>query len=464
VLVKCTDPREDETVTVVTSCAPDSGVFERLSTGASSPQSTVIAYVNGSEALAAKTVEATNLLRDGCNDVDTALGVSTGNDVASACQPIAQRIAALNTAKADAGSTATWFGVTFPPVCATDPTAQATCLASCNAGDGGTCDSTRCASSQLSGTCNGTCVGSCTVTGAADAGVACTGECQGACTNIATDGGVFLNSCSSECNGSCGGTTYAGFCGAGCGVANNSAKLFNGECQGTCTGTCNGAPAAVTGTIPDGGIEGGIPNNADNNCPPPSVCVGWCSSNGSGICPFACASATFSAGICSTCSQCVSGAGNNCVGTCSGACTYSTGDAGASCPGICNGTCTGTLSNGTCSGQLACGQNTECNNACQASAAATVKCDEPTTFEVESVADIALYSALKAKGGKIGEALQMLAVLRTATGFVAGRQLSDFYAIGATGEVVRACVARGQTAAQQANATITTALNANPFK
>jgi len=159
---------------------------------------------------------------------------------------------------------------------------------------------------------------------------------------------------------------------------------------------------------------------------------------------------------------CVSRPGAGCNGTCNGACTSATGDAGVACTGTCIGSCQGTVSNATCTGDLACGQNLECNNACTAAAAATVSCKDPTSIEVETISDRALYDALKAKGGKIGQALQMLTILRTAEGFVDNRALSDFAAIGATGEVVRACFARGQTAVQQAAAGLNVAVAADP--
>lgn len=465
-LVKCDDPREDESVTVVTSCAPDAGVFERLSTDPSSPQSTVVAYVNAAESLAAKVAEMDNLLRDGCNDVDTALNIPTGSDPESACQPLAQVITTIRKTQPlpPGPPPPSWFGISFAPSCHVDPNALAACLNTCSVSDAGACDNSHCSpATQSAGTCNGTCIGTCTTTATGDASVDCRGECQGTCSNFGPDGGPISNLCGGECNGVCPGSSYNGYCATGCGNASSSSKLFTGECDGTCTGTCNGT--VVNGGIPDGGLgpEAGVPNNSDGDCT--GLCVGWCSSNAYGGCPFPCAGApSFKGGVCTNpCSNtCVSGTGGGCGGTCDGVCVTATGDAGAPCSGICNGVCSGTVSSPICNGGLACGQNIECNNACTAAAAATVTCDPPASIEVEAVSRLDVYNALKSKGAKIGEALQMLSILRTAEGYVDQRSLTDFAAVGATGELVRACAARGQTAVEQANAGITAAIAANP--
>jgi hypothetical protein len=463
-LVECADPREDEQVSAVTSCAPDAGVFERLSTAPSSPESSVVAYVNAAESLVTKTAQMNQLLIDGCNDVDTELGIATGTDLETACQPLAQLASTVVKNQPPASSTgpavAPWFGMTVPPVCTVDPNARATCLNSCSAGQ---CDNTHCSAGQLQGTCNGTCVGDCVVTADPDAGTPCVGQCRGLCSNLTADGGAAPNACTGECNGVCGGQTANGFCAKGCGNAASSSSLFTGECDGTCTGSCDGNP--INGGVPDGGLgpEAGLPNNADGNCK--GLCVGWCSSNAYGGCPFPCAGPSFKGGVCSpgTCiSTCISGTGAGCSGSCDGTCTSSTGDAGATCSGVCLGTCNGTLTNPTCGSTLACGQNTECNDACEAASGATVTCGVPGSLEVETLSNLKLYNALKAKGQKIGEALQMLALLRSAEGFVDNRQLSDFAAIGASGEVVRACFARGQTAVKQASANIAAASAADP--
>jgi hypothetical protein len=142
------------------------------------------------------------------------------------------------------------------------------------------------------------------------------------------------------------------------------------------------------------------------------------------------------------------------------------GVGGGTCEGNCVGTCSQAFDSPTCSGTLACGQNLECNNACEATAALSFTCAPPADIELESVTDVALYAAIKKHAGALAVASQTLLALRNAESFIQNRALSDFEAIPGLvgGSLVRACVLRGQTAVGNADVLINTAVNADPTR
>jgi len=161
--------------------------------------------------------------------------------------------------------------------------------------------------------------------------------------------------------------------------------------------------------------------------------------------------------------SCRSAAGNGSTNTCKGACVQV---GKADCTGICRTAegkgCNGTLRNPFCEGNVLCGQNTECSNACQATAQLSAVCEAPIVAQIFSVSDAALYAALQKHAGELGKTVNRLSQLRNAFGFISNRALGDFLSLGLSGDLVRACVSQGNTNVQQANALLASAVAANP--
>jgi hypothetical protein len=438
------DPRASESVQVISTCDLDA-----LDATPSSPEATVKVFVQAAQALAQASTAQSNTLLQLCNDIDKDLGLVGGTDLQSACEPIVKREEAIENVSGPNSSG--WFGFTYPPTCQTDPTAEASCIAKC----AGECDLSKC-SLPVQGTCPGDCTGTCSTS--ANAGT-CNGSCQGTCNNDT------LNACPGECIGTCA-SAYLGACTTGC---DNS---FLGHCGGTCTGLCDqvlindgGAFVCTDGGCPDGAQAGPPPSNADGNCT--GVCAGVCSSNASGSCASPC-SGTFSGGVCQgPCTgECISGQGAGCAvspggagakpTTCDGVCTSPTGDAGAHCAGLCQGTCSQPVKDARCTGALKCGQNVLCADACSAQSTVTTTCGQPDAVEVEAISDPQLYAELKHFGPQLAAVAQTVALLRTAAGYVTQQTVADFQQIGASGDLVRACVASASTATEQAQSTLET--------
>jgi hypothetical protein len=507
VLANCvSDPREGEAVTVTPGCTPSD-----LNASPTSPESTVLAFVNQAQALAMQAQDVETQLMTICNKMDTDLGLATGMTVGSACAPIAARTAAAFHDQPPAVGSAppAWFNFGYATSCHTDPTAAAACVATCS----GPCAVSDCVEGGLSGVCSGTCTGNCILSGTNP----CSGECEGSCN-------PEVNVCNGECIGTCKGPVTSGYCASGCSGTPPifSPGPFVGVCEGTCTGLCcaNGTPAGsstcnpVNGGLPPppvppdgGGTEaGGGDGGADGGSGPPDaggpepdaavangncfkdsmgnllLCRGTCSSGSSGQCAAACAAPTadggpeFYAGVCQgTCAgNCVTGAtGSNagasgCTGaadggppSCDGLCITATGSAGATCAGVCQGQCSGAINNPTCS-KLTCQANTECQNACAVAAALTLMCQPPDVVEVEAVTDAALYAELVANGPQLAVQLQRLSTYRNAVSLIAQQTDSDFAAINATGDLVRACIQTGATAVATANTALQAATAADP--
>jgi hypothetical protein len=416
-----------------------------------------------------------------CNAINPDLGLpTTGTDSISACKGISARISAIiqKEPPAPPGSTSAtdWVELHFPPSCALPPGTLESCLAKC----AGPCDPSKCAPGKLSGTCPGTCAGTCTQTGDA---VPCNGQCIG---ETGLDGG----SCQGECTGVCSAQAWAGQCTGSCPAG------FTGVCGGTCTGLCNGVPIGTTGMdsgagdaeseAGDGGTEAAAaapgtfkkpPGGDDGNCT--GLCVGLCSSGANGDCKGPCLTfadagppiGQFTAGFCGAggtpaqCTgACVVATGNGSISTCNGTCTQ---DNVPSCAGICRtvpdaGGCTVPLTNAFCEGNVSCGQNTECNNACQATAALAQVCTDPKLVQIYSVSDPVLFATLQKNGPALGKVVNELTQLRNAFAFIGNRAFGDFNALGLSGDLVRACVAEGNTNVATANTAINNAVSANP--
>jgi len=482
VIVSClSDPRDGDAVLVIDKCDRAS-----LSTDPANPQSSLAAYVDSTALLLKKSTDVEAELRDVCNAINVDLGLPAGTDSASACKGVTARIESVikKEPAPPPGSTSStdWVEIRFPPVCQVPPGTLEGCLAKC----AGPCDPSKCTPGKLSGKCNGACTGTCSQTGPA---VACNGRCIG---ETVLDAG----SCQGECTGVCGAQAWAGQCTGSCPAG------FTGTCSGTCTGMCNGVPIGDAGAPPsDAGVEaeagdageggadagpteGGAPpgtfkrppGGADGNCT--GLCVGLCSSGANGDCKGPCLTfadagppiGQFTAGFCgasgtpATCTGvCRTANGNGTTNACLGTCTQSNVP---TCDGICRtvdgGGCMGTLENQFCEGNVMCGQNAECNNACQATAALSAVCTEPKVVQIYAVSDPQLFAALEKHGGALGKAVGGISQLRTAFSFIGNRAFGDFNSLGLSGDLVRACVAEGSTNVQGANVKLGAAVAANP--
>lgn len=446
-LVNCfSDDRAEEPVKVLSDCD-----VARLSVDPASPEATVKVFVETADALKTAADALTKQYVDLCNVVNGELGASAGADIATACQPINQRASIIRKRQPpnSAPLPIRWFNLAAPPTCTVDSNVTAQCLATC----GAPCDLSKC-TGATTGSCPGTCVGTCATVGKG----ACVGSCRGECEPY------LLDFCVGECQGSCTSGNYEAECAGGCDTD------FNGTCGGTCTGTCDGNPINVV----DGGADAGSqapPSNADGNCT--GLCKGVCSSKASGACGNSC-SGKYSGGLClGLCTgNCISGGGSGCAKSqyaqpnapapaCDGTCVQATGDAGAPCAGQCEGTCSQPFASGACSGQLDCKQNRECDLACSAKAQLEAKCAPPSQFETATLSDPPLYAIMKKHGAEFLTLAGQSNAFRTAAGLIKQRSITDFDAIGAKGEHVRACVARGAASADAASAALTAISNAD---
>jgi hypothetical protein len=283
------------------------------------------------------------------------------------------------------------------------------------------------------------------------------------------------STCAGECQGVCTGPNWYGHCDGSC------AGDFVGRFEGTCTGLCNGQPINVVdaGAPGDGGADGGgsagagtvsaPQDNAPGNCV--GVCVGQCSKGAEGLCLHSpCLTfsqsgppdlAHFTGGNCfsGACGGvCKSAFGNGSPTTCSGKCASKQTE----CKGLCAGPCEGTTVTSVCMGKLNCGQNTECENACEARALLAQQCELPKTLEMYAISDPALLGAWQKHGAKLGKAVAELKILRSAFGFVGSRAYGDFVAIGLRGDLVRACVAKGSENVTAADAKIRAMVAVDP--
>lgn len=463
-VVACfSDPRDGEAVTVVDSCQID-----KLSADPKSPEASLRAYLESTSLLVNKANQADKDLTEACNALDTELGLPTGQDAASACRSISTRLEAVikgGTAPFGPGAPE-WAELRAAPNCTAEANALEKCISTC----AGPCDSSKCAAGKLAGKCEGKCKGVCTTVGE---DVPCNGSCVGEIPLKQAP-----QACSGECTGICPNGIWAGSCEASC------STFFIGNCGGTCTGQCNGQPINVTPTpdagAPDsGGADGGDagapppptggppPSNADGNCM--GTCVGVCSSKSNGFCngapclkfnpagpPDIGAYNGYCPGVCG--GSCKSASGNGAIATCKGECT----EKKEACTGTCRGPCEGTVTGGACEGTLACGQNAECENACQARVELLKTCNDSKAVEAYGVSDEKLHSALVKHGPRIGRALASVALIRSAISFVTKRTYGDFAAIGAKGDLVKACVVKGNQDVAAAEAKYATLAAANP--
>ncbi|WP_394841509.1 hypothetical protein LZC95_31095 [Pendulispora brunnea] len=453
VLASCLkDPREDDAVYVVDACDRN-----QLSADPGSPHATLRAFLESGDMLLQRATDVETEMKDACNAISSDLGLTTGRDVVAACKPIAARVDQLSTiAPLPPPGSAFWGELRFAPNCTVQETAVAECMSTCAEA----CDATKCEPDKLVGACDGECAGTCVTTGEK---LTCTGDCVGE----VPPGGP--TTCTGECIGTCTGREWSGECEGGC------AARFTGRCAGTCTGKCDGTPINQPDT--DAGSDAGAapapgsppPANADGNCA--GTCVGVCSKGANGYCAGAqCTDfnagagptlARFSGGTCGTglcAGTCRSGLGTGTRTQCSGKCTAKK----AQCDGVCVGECKGTRSSLVCQGRLNCGQNIECENACQARGQLAISCNEPKVMEVYAVSDPALREAWKKHGARLAKAISEVRALRNAHGFIGNRSYGDFVSIGLQGDLVRACVAQGRTNVASADTKISAMVNADP--
>ena len=473
-LMACfSDPRANDTVTVIDQCDET-----KLSTANSSPQASLKAYLDSTDALLKEATDVESEMKDACNALDTDLGLPTGTDSASACKSVAGYVDNLvkqGTPPLGPGAPE-WAELRYVPNCTPNPAGELEkCVSTCTAT---ACDATKCEPGKLAGTCAGDCKGACVTTGP---NVACTGGCVGEVTYPAGP----PTTCHGVCTGTCTNPVWSAACDGAC------SGTFVGNCAGTCTGICNGQPINVQDAGPpadsgppgDGGGGGGPPssgpppNNADGNCK--GFCVGVCSSGSNGFCANApCftfpagppALAEFSgycadrcgAGPTGTPGTCVAANGTGSEGaTCNGTCTA---PHQTQCTGQCQGGCSGPITNGVCLGSLKCDQNAECENACQArvALAASASCQLPTILEAYAVSDPKLAAAWKKDGPALGKAVTRLPYIRAALAYIGARAYGDFVSIGLSGDLVRACVAKGNATVASAQAKYSAALAADP--
>lgn len=455
------DPREGEEVTVITEC--DESL---LSSDPTNPQSSLKAYLAATNELNMRAQAVAAELRDACKALDAELGLPTGDtsaDLASAlvaaCSPILARVEAVSkldpTLAGHPPGSPYFAELRFPPNCTKQTDALAQCIASCAPGG---CDATKCDENAITSKCAGECQGRCITTGQ---DIPCNGQCIGV-TEYQQPA-----TCIGECEGICTSAgNWGGECGGACGAR------FDGKCAGTCTGTCDGVPINQdqdAGPPPAPGLPPKPPDNAPGNCP--GFCVGACSSGSNGQCrgvpcfnyspdggPPPVTPAPYRGYCLGTCGgTCRSALGTGTTSPCTGECT----EARTDCQGLCRGKCNGTMTEQTCE-VLRCGQNTECENACQARFRLATQCDLPPFVEAYAVTDPAFVAAWKKHGPAIGKAVMQIKLLREAYGFIGDRAYGDFVALGLTGDLPRACVSKGTANVAAANTLIQALLNANP--
>ena len=217
-LVSClSDPREDETVTVISACD-----MNALSNDPANPQASLRTYVTTAEELLARATAVEAELKDACNAIDTDLGLPTGADPLSACNPIAARAANIvkNSIVPSAPFLPSWAELRYAPLCDAPPDALEKCISTC----AGPCDATKCEPTALLAVCQGKCNGTCITRGE---NLPCRGACVGDVTMAAP------STCGGECQGVCTGPSWYGRCEGAC------AGTFVGRCEGTCTGKCS---------------------------------------------------------------------------------------------------------------------------------------------------------------------------------------------------------------------------------
>lgn len=461
------DPRDGEEVTVIDTCQVD-----KLSSDPKSPEASLRTYLESADLLSKRAAQAETELTEACNALDTELGLPTGQDSVTACRPISTKFEAIIKGGTTpfGGGAPEWAELRTAANCTVETGALEKCISAC----AGPCDSSKCAAGKVAGKCDGKCKGDCVTAGDE---VPCNGKCVG---EIPLK--MAPETCVGECTGICPNGVWAGSCEASC------STFFIGNCGGTCTGQCNGQPinvqpAADAGAADAGGDaagdggDGGAappaptggppPSNADGNCK--GTCVGVCSSKSNGFCngapclkfnpagpPDIGAYNGYCPGTCG--GSCKSATGSGATATCKGECT----ERKEACTGVCHGTCEGTVSNGTCEGALQCGQNAECENACQAKVALSKTCSDSKAIEAYAVSDEVLHAALVKHGPKLGKALASLQILRTAISFISKRAYGDFVAIGLKGDLAKACVAKGNQDVAAAEAKFATVASANP--
>jgi hypothetical protein len=443
---------EDESVDLPTAC-------EVASLRTDPGEATLRLYVETAIELRNRANALQKSVIDVCNEINRASGAEQGNDVALACNRIADRIGAAQRIPPapDGGIRPPWAVMSYDEaICTNSVEVEADCVAKC----GGTCAAaTACPAGSRKGTCGGTCKGTCTVP---TEGTACVGECRGTCAT--PDGGTPC-AAGAECVGTCNAATWVGRCETGCDLG------FLGKCGGTCNGTCDGQPVGQQPSPPsdggtadggdagapaDAGPPGPAPGGADGNCT--GICTGTCSATASGSCRQRCRGA-FSGGECT-------GGPARCVGACVGlaACTTTCdgkcANVTAACTGECTGECTQPTGPSSCGIPTTCEANAQCKSICALKGTLAGKCEPPKFVGVRLAGDDALYVALKANLAKlVALGLEGTAINEKALA-LGNVSVDDYNKIGASRDRARLCVIEGSKIVAEARATLAKSVSA----
>ncbi len=436
---------DDLGVEVVTTC--ETGKLDTTATA----EATVKAYVETGAALKERSVQLLERFRTVCNAINKDLGIAEGADVHSACNPIADRIAAANSVGvvngAPVGPYSTDFGSPWVMAiindsCSADAPTEAKCLDSCSGGAG--CDPLK-GCKATAGTCAGKCTGTCTTVGP---NTACSGACIGHCASPAPPDApeAGVPACyfpdGRECVGKCLVPFFQGRCTTGC------AAGFRGECGGKCTGSCDDVPYPKVdgGADPDagdggdGGEAGVIEAPGSGTCN--GVCTGACEGPASGGCGAPCAG-DYAGGGCPVCVGSCTGIASPCTTTCDGVCI----SLQPTCAGECS-QCDVPLTNPVCTGGFACGPdggggggdaNPICKNVCHMAGILAAKCGSDPSPSLEVAGDYKLYDALRAHISEFSAPVRELNLIAANLGGVTQRTPGDFKAIGVVFDNARKC-------------------------
>ncbi len=246
----------------------------------------------------------------------------------------------------------------------------------------------------------------------------CFDECgspiKGGKLEASCKGGEISGSCEAKCTGKC--------------SVDAEAKC-TGTCKGSCTGKCDANFSGTCGGKCDGKCDGKASKGAECK----GVCEGKCDAKAEGSC------------------------GGQCEGECSANCEIK---AGAKCEGTCTGGCSAEVKAPSCTGKFEPPEvSIDCQVACGAKAAASIKCDPPelkVAFTGQATVDgVKLVSALQKTFPKIVK-IQLASgkrVLEAAKAVgEAGVKLKDG-AVKAGGKAV-VCIAKAVEATASATASI----------
>jgi hypothetical protein len=159
--------------------------------------------------------------------------------------------------------------------------------------------------------------------------------------------------------------------------------------------------------------------------------------------------------------SCTVGGGIMCNGTCNGNCKYTPGS--ATCQGECHGSCSAQVSPPTCTGSVDCTASAQCHASCQASATASIDCSKPeVTIAISGNDDaILLSAAVHNHLAEWGEAVSLLAALKTPIQSFGSTGIDAFSALGDVGLTGGVCLAQSVSVAAQASVSINVSVTAS---